>query len=833
MLRPLIYPTIALMGGIAAGYYYLPLPVMLPAAGLIVLLIGLMLALKAKMTVVILPVTAAAMFCLGFLNISHTLYVIPPPGHIVHHLSAGKMALEGIIDETPQEAPEGQGLVVALRDRIAENRHMPVTGRVMLQTPSGDRAWQYGDLIRFRSHLQRPHNFHNPGSFDYEKWLRAQDVLVQGKINTPADIVLTRPGLGNKFKMAIERARDQLRRVIAANANPPAREIIQALLLGETKPIPPLLREDFNRTGTSHILAISGLNVALVASFAIFSAMLLMKSSPYLLLQFNAIRVATITALIPVVLYTLIAGMGISVLRAAIMLLTFLLAVLLRKDRDLFNTLALAALIILLISPYSLFDISFQLSFAAVASLIFVSPLLGKIFWAEQEDGAKSIGSLPRKIGRSLSLFVLVSLSATLGTLPIIAYAFNGFSTITLLANLVAVPLLGMVALALGLAVIVVLPLSATLAGLLVKLTALPVGLSVTAIKYLASLPGSYVFVTTPSLPEITCYYLLFIVIITMIRHKVERKALMGGQGNRQPLFLKLALAILIIFFAIDAIYLAASEHYRRGLEVTAIDVGQGGAALIRLPGGKDMLIDGGGSPAGSFDVGKFVLAPYLRRQRIGKLDLVILTHAHPDHFQGLLYVLKTFPVREVWTNSFPSSSADYQGFLNIIQEKNILHRILRNDVKNMMINGAVINVLNAGEASPGVTGQAATFHETNDTSLVVMIAFGNISFLLPGDISAAREKRLLATGGNIRSDVLFAPHHGSLTSSSRAFLQAVRPHIAVISCGFDNIFNLPHPEVLARYAALPARIYRTDQNGAVSIATDGKSIKVRTVIGK
>ena len=831
MLRPLIYPTIALMGGITAGYY-LPLPVMLlPAVGLIVLLIGLMLALKAKMTVVILPVTAAAMFCLGFLDISHTLHMAPPPGHIVHHLSAGKMTLEGIIDETPQEAPEGQGLVVALRKRMADNRHMPVTGKAMLQAPSGERAWQYGDLIRFRSHLRRPHNFHNPGSFDYEKWLRAQDVLVQGKINTPADIVLIRPGLGNKFKMAIERVRDQLRQVITANANPPAREIIQALLLGETKPIPPLLREDFNRTGTSHILAISGLNVALVASFAIFSAMLLMKSSPYLLLRFNAIRVATITALIPVVLYTLIAGMGISVIRAALMLLTFLLAVLLRKDRDLFNTLALAALVILVISPYSLFDISFQLSFTAVASLIFVSPLLSGILRTKQEDGAKSISSLPRKIGHSLSLFVLVSLSATLGTLPIIAYAFNGFSTITLLANLVAVPLLGMVALALGLAVIVVLPLSATLAGLLVKLAALPVGLSVTTIKFLASLPGSYVFVTTPSLPEITCYYLLFVVIVTMIRHKVERKALTDSQGSRQPRFLRLTLVILIIFFAVDAIYLAAREHYRHGLEVTAIDVGQGSAALIRLPGGKEMLIDGGGSAVGSFDVGKFVLAPYLRRQRIGKLDLVVLTHAHPDHFQGLLYVLKTFPIREVWTNGYPSSSADYQGFLNIIQEKNIRHRILRNDVKNMMINGVMIDVLNAGEAPSQVSGQAAKYYETNDTSLVVRIAFGNISFLLPGDISAAREEKLLATGDNIRSDVLFAPHHGSLTSSSRAFLQAVRPQIAVISCGFDNSFNLPHPAVLARYAALPARIYRTDQNGAVTIATDGESVKVATVV--
>ncbi|MDP2268696.1 MAG: ComEC/Rec2 family competence protein, partial [Deltaproteobacteria bacterium] len=444
--------------------------------------------------------------------------------------------------------------------------------------------------------------------------------------------------------------------------------------------------------GTSHLLAISGLHVAMVASFAIFLTMVIMKSSPYLLLRFNAIRVATFAALAPVIIYALIAGLGISVIRATIMLVVFLLAILLRKDRDLFNNLALAAFIILLISPYALFDVSFQLSFVAVASLIFVSPILTQLFRPSQTDGptegkAATI-SLPRKIFHTLLLFMCVSLSATLGTLPIIASSFNGFSTITLLANLIIVPLLGMVALTMGMAVIITLPLSSTLAGLLVQLTTLTAGLSVTVINFLASLPGAYVIITTPNTVEIICYYLFLIIIVIMIRNKMGGDYPVGGRTAKRPIFLKLALPALIIFFVGDALYLAGREHFRRRLEVTAIDVGQGSATLIGLPAGANMLIDGGGSAMGSFDMGKFVLAPYLWRQRISKLDVVVLTHAHPDHLLGLLHILKYFPVREVWTSDRASATEDYDNFLRIIKERGVRHRIVGGETAPLVING-------------------------------------------------------------------------------------------------------------------------------------------------
>ncbi|MCX5831995.1 MAG: MBL fold metallo-hydrolase [Deltaproteobacteria bacterium] len=241
------------------------------------------------------------------------------------------------------------------------------------------------------------------------------------------------------------------------------------------------------------------------------------------------------------------------------------------------------------------------------------------------------------------------------------------------------------------------------------------------------------------------------------------------------------------------------------------------------------MLIDGGGSAMGTFDIGKFVLAPYLWRQRISKLDVLVLTHAHPDHLLGLLHILKNFPVREVWTNGQIPATEDYENFLKIIKEKGVMHRIVKEKLTRIVINGVGVTVFNAGASPQSLKSQAALFRETNDSSLVIRMVFGQTGFLFPGDISDVMENKIMAIGADIISDVLFVPHHGSLSSSSVPFLKAVRPRIAIISCGQENAFNLPHPDVLKRYAALPARIYRTDLHGAITLTTDGREITVKT----
>jgi competence protein ComEC len=611
MPRPILPLVIALIAGTAVGYL-LRLPDLPLLASLLLIFSFFFLALIKKRGGIILPLAACALFIIGILNINHSIYRLPEAGHVVYHISKEKLTIEGIIDEDPQESPDGKTLIVAVRaivkeppwlvattkhenpplppfskggigDLVFKDYYTPAEGLIMLSLPLPDVPLQYGDLIRARTRLRVPHNFQNPGSFDYAKQLRGRGILVQGRVNNASDIAVIREGQGNTFKMWVENFRNRLRKIIAENTTTPQREIILALLLGEKKLIPQSIREVFNRTGTSHILAISGLHVGMIASLSIFFALLIMKTLPFLLLRFNAINAASFFALMPVAAYACIAGLGISVIRAAIMIIVFLIAVLIRKERELLNTLALAAFIILVLNPSALFDVSFQLSFTAVATLILAAPVITSLFIKNYTGDGLKAPSFPTKVAYNILLFVFVSLIATLGTLPLIAYYFNGISTVSLPANGVIVPLMGMIALPIGMAVIIVTPLSTALAALLVKAASFFVETALTAIGFLSSLPGAFLTVATPSLPEIACYYLFLAVIIKMIGERKDETIVRTDNVFYSPKFLKLVLALLVVFFVFDYTYYAFKDNFRTDLRITAIDVGQGSSTLIHF----------------------------------------------------------------------------------------------------------------------------------------------------------------------------------------------------------------------------------------------------------
>ncbi|HLA05008.1 MAG TPA: ComEC/Rec2 family competence protein, partial [Syntrophales bacterium] len=543
MQKPLIPIVIALIAGIAAGYH-LHFPELPFLAGLIIVFSLILIPAIRKGKGRHLFLAFFAFFILGILNINLSLYSLPSAQHIIHQTGGEKLTVEGIVNEAPVESPDGQMIIVAARSIIRDSQLLPAEGLIRLSLPLIDYPFKYGDIIRFKTRLKRPRNFNNPGALDYEKQLRGRGILVQGRISNASDIVLIREGRGNAFKAGIERFRSKLHKIIEENSTTPEREILLALLLGEKKLIPQPIRDSFSRTGTSHILAISGLHVGMIASLSIFLALAIMKISPYFLLRFNALKVASLFAAIPVLIYAFIAGLGVSVIRATVMILVFLVSVLIRRERELSNTLALAALIILLINPASLFDISFQLSFMAVASLIFAVPVFSTFLGSGRQEVTAEPLSLPKKIVNSLLLFIFVSITATLGTLPLIAFYFNGFSTFSLPANGVVVPLMGMVALPIGMLVIITAPFSSALAALLVKAASFFAGISITAINFLSSLPGSYLRVSTPSLPEIVCYYLLLAVIVILIARETEKTAPETRRISSN--FLKYALCALV-----------------------------------------------------------------------------------------------------------------------------------------------------------------------------------------------------------------------------------------------------------------------------------------------
>ncbi len=836
MQRPLIPLLVFLTAGIIVGNFtYVPNTFL--TIFLLISLFILLIATIKKRKKLTMSCLLISLFFLGILNINFFLYPDPTPMNICNYAnSKEKVTIEGIISQNPVVSQDRINLVVAINKVIRDGITIPVEGKTLLSVKSGQRLLKYGDLIRARTRLKIPHNFNNPGGFDYKKYLGYRDIRVRGFIDNPLSIVVVRENRGNLFKVNLEKFRTSLRKLIEEVSPYPESKVLQALILGERKEIPKDIQKNFNRTGMSHVLAISGLHIGIIAFFSIIIIRFIMKSSEYLLLRFNILKVSALFAFIPIIIYAFIAGFGISTVRATIMILTFLVAILCGKERESFNTLALAAFVILVISPGSLFDVSFQLSFTAVAAILFIAPRLSCLI----PKGNPDENSCLKKARLSIFFLIVTSISAMLGTIPLIAFYFNRISTITLFSNILIIPIIGFVILPLGMATIVTAPISTSLATLLIKISSFFVGISISIVNFLATLPLSSFFITTPTLIEITVYYLLLITTVKLIDVWNENNGPISifskgeippdpplKKGGIKYRGLRIAFVLLIMFFVADGIYLQTRGANTGHLKTTFIDVGQGSSTLVEFPEGTKMLVDGGGFYDENFDVGRYVVAPFLWHERIKKMDIVVLTHPQSDHLNGLIYILDNFNVREVWSNGETADTRPYKKFIKIIEKRGIAHRIVSKDTPEKRIGTVAIKILNPEKPIIKDGDSIQKFDVVNNNSLVMKLTLGKVSFLLPADISKPTESRLVSANVDLKSDVLMAPHHGGFTSSTPPFLNRVRPEIVVFSCG-ANIFRHPYPDVLERYKTIGSQIFRTDRNGAVTIITDGDNISTR-----
>jgi competence protein ComEC len=485
MRRPLIPLLIALITGIIAGNFF-DLPYIILLSAMIATLIVLLFTMRKRLFIPGYFLIFFFALLSGFLGIQKQQY-LPADHHILQHIDSGKQIVEGIVIESPVSYPDKNVLIVRSLRIIKEGIYIPVTGNIRLVIPA-HLTFAYGDFIRFHTLLKKIQRFKNPGSFDYEKYLNRQGIYASGFIADQSGIILLRKNSASIFKLRLESFRMYLKKVIYNNAPSPQREIIEAMTIGDQNGIPAEIRDNFNKTGTSHIFSISGLHIGMVAATAFFFITLLLKSSEYLMLRLNIIKAAAVAAFLLVIFYALIAGMGVTVIRSALMALVFLIALLLGKQRDLYNTLALAGLIILVIWPEALFDISFQLSFLAVSAIIYLVPRFSNPSFLR-------ITLLPsglQSIIRYLYMSILVCLAATIGTLPLIIFYFNRVSAVTIIANLIAVPLLGTLALAIAMVFLLSAFFSPVVAGFFIKLTSFVVQISVRQLINWQNYPGRH-----------------------------------------------------------------------------------------------------------------------------------------------------------------------------------------------------------------------------------------------------------------------------------------------------------------------------------------------------
>lgn len=737
------------------------------------------------------------------------------PASSLAPLAAGRQSviLQGSVLEPPRRVGEHKARFKILVHRLFLNDEEHVINeKILVNIYRHAPALSCGEEVRFPARLGSFRNFNNPGGYDYESAMRFKGFTCRASVSDGRHIVPMGQGRLPFPYNRSEALQRPVRIFLKKELDPVHCALFRALILGERQGISPELRERFNQTGLGHVLAVSGLHIGLIAGVAFFLFKWGLSRSYRLGLAMDTRKIAAGLTLLPVVGYTLMAGFHISSQRAMIMVSAFLFSLMLDREKEVWSTLALAALLILAIDPHALFSVSFQLSFAAVVGILCLVPRI--------------LHNVPEHLNkkRRLHRFLLylaglaaVSLAAATFLLPITAYYFHRVSLVTVPANITVVPLLGLWVLPLGLFSTLVLPFSSGLAAWFLQLSAAGLDGIMSMIEFWADLPGSSTWMFRPNSYEIFLFYALVFFILIAKRSRWAR----------------IGLVLAVFVSASDVVYWIHRNHFNNDIRITFLDVGQANSALVEFPRGKTMLIDGGGFPGGQFDVGRFVVAPFLWYSKILHIDYLVLSHPQSDHMNGLRFVAGAFHPQEFWYNGDTVDTPAFAELMKIIESQNIRTLLPSDLAPGRDINGVKVEVLyptpHAGHGNPE---QRST--DLNNNSLVLRIQLAGRSVLFPGDLESQGEGILVERRrGSLQSDVLLSPHHGSSTSSTTGFLQAVRPRVCVISSGEGNRFGFPHRQTLKRLKAVDCRTIRIDRSGAVSCKIDADRIRIQTFLGE
>jgi competence protein ComEC len=805
--RPLLYLLAGFCCGIAAGGY-------LPTAPIIqIILLALFCLLLFWRTMrgrksLFLPIVI--FIALGLLASSGIPDPDQPPFEIQRLLESKNAVVMGTVTHTPQQGQNKTRIRLLLEGFKEGDDWRPLSGNMLLNVRQCQQAWPVGQRLIGRVRLRSVRNFNNPGGFNYRQYLANQRIWLSGYVRRDVDLVaLDKPE--SSWAYLLHRVRIRSRAFLEAWLPSEHASLYRALLLGERFALTSELREILYSAGVGHLLAISGLHIGLVAGFAFLAFHFVMIRTPAIAGRWGARPGAALAAFPIALAYGSLTGMGLPALRATIMLGVFTLALVLQREKDLLNSLLLAASLILMLYPEALFTVSFQLSFIGVFSLVWLLPRLqvGRIL--RQQAGQKE---KYRRWGLRLYQFTCGSLLLSLFTAPVVLYHFHRLTPAGLATNLMVVPLVGFLILPAGLLALCFLPISTSLAGFLVTLGSLGLEIAISIATKVSSLSWASLWPGTPRAWQVGLIYVLLLVPFTRTRRWLRASIFVGG-------------SLMLIASLVMPSYLSSDQSF---LRVTYLDVSQGSSTVVEFPGGAAMLIDGGGFHGSSFDLGRHVIAPYLWHRGIGSLEAMVLSHAHPDHFKGLLFVATHFPVKQFWYNKVDSEDPDFGELLKSLVQERIVSLGPKDLASPLNIQGVYVQALHpAPDFSP--IRKILTDGELNNLSLVLRLEYKNVSFLFTGDIERAAENRLTKLPRLESVDVLLVPHHGSRTSSSMPFLQRLQPRIAVFSVGFNNRFHLPAYKIRKRYDALGVRTYRTDWDGAITVITDGHQIEVETFL--
>ncbi|MBE0069546.1 DNA internalization-related competence protein ComEC/Rec2 [Thermoanaerobacterium thermosaccharolyticum] len=692
-------------------------------------------------------------------------------------IGANALHSKGMYDNLNNKLVSFDGIVtdVVAKDGFSKYVLKPKNKEKILITQYGGVFPKDGDLVELRGIIQLPQGKRNPGGFDYKLFLKKNGITALMSVNGYS-VKIIKKNADSIIERVFRNTKERIVENYGVSMPKNDADFVSSVILGEYNVEDDILNS-FRITGISHIIAVSGFNFGLLTVFMMF------------VLNIFHIRRYSAPIIIPLLIfYTLITGLPPSAVRSVIMASMALIASSIGRNNNPINAVSFAAVIILSFNPLMLFDIGFQLSFVATLSILLLYNPVKDMLKIKNEK---------------LKEVVSVTVAAQLGTIPITIYSFHNLSIISLLPNIIIVPIVS---------ITVILGFLSALIGLIFSPLAIILNMINTPIvelilfltKIFAEIPHASINVSVPPFYMIIFYYTALLIMISSLS-KIN----------------KLKVISLILFISMTVLFV--STLIPRNLEITFLDVGQGDSTFLRTPDGENILIDGGGRPEynrSSFDVGQDILLPYLLYENAASLDAIFISHTDSDHIGGILSILDDVDVKRIFIGRQVQEDENYKRLMDIANKKKIpVFQLSKGDT--ITIDGIRYYVL-----SP--SSSIINENPINNNALVFKMVYQNVSILFTGDIEKEAENALI--DDNISSDILKVAHHGSNTSSQKNFIDKVNPKISVIMVGKNN-YGQPDSEVV-KYLESKSQLFRTDKDGAVIVDTNGTYIHIKKMVG-